>query len=116
MNRTACIILLSLTLTACLEMPNQIPATPTPTQTAPSPQEQASGAVYHIPTASPRTCARVTASVLHMRDAPNGTVIHWLYEGQTVPVSDASGDWWQVEAYNLTGWSHSRYLERTLCK
>jgi hypothetical protein len=90
--------------------------TPTITITPTTEQEPASGAVYQIPTPSPRTCARVTAYVLHMRDAPSGTVIHWLYQDQIITVREKTGEWWKVEAYQVRGYAHSAYLQPEECR
>jgi hypothetical protein len=118
MNTRSIIALAALTVLACsptYAASTAITPTPTPT-TAPTEQEPASGAVYQIPETTPPTCARVTAYVLHMRDAPSGTVIHWLYQDQIITVREKTGEWWKVEAYQVRGYAHSAYLQPEECR
>ena len=102
---------------ATIPQPTQTAAQSAPTTTpiASAEAEQESGAVFY-PNAVTQTCARVTAYVLHMRETPDGTVIHWLYQDQIVTVWDTSGEWWKIDAYGITGYAYSAYLERTDCQ
>lgn len=111
------LITLIVFLASCTPSAIPIAQTPTPTET-PTPiieQEQGSGAVFEIKENSQR-CAQVTAYNLNMREAPEGTVTHWLYQNQIVTVIDSSGKWWKISAYNTTGYAHSAYMTIVTCQ
>jgi len=112
------IVLLIIPALACSStltepMPARIGASVT-TETAiaaPTPH----GPIVPTRTASPAMC-KVTADVLHLRDAPNvaGYVMAWLEQGDqlTILPTKPSGNWIQVQFESLTGWINSTYCER----
>lgn len=121
------LLFLALASLACLEttLPAESPQ-PAPTAdteraafSSPTNAEPDSGAVYEIPTATERTCARVIApEALHVRAEPNeqARVISWLHAGQVVTVDSTFGAWWGVTAGATTGYAHSAYLQETECE
>jgi hypothetical protein len=109
------LLITTIIILACI--PGTIAVSQQPTEAPPTQErEPVSGAVYEIPTQNPPQCARVTAYSLNMRATPNGTVIHWLYQDQTVTVMDSTGKWWKISAYNTTGYAHSTYMEIVKCR
>jgi len=95
---------------ACAMPVSVVSAVPTPTHNAPKP------VVRSTPNAL--VDAEVTAiEALHVRREPLGTVLGYLYHGDTVILTSTCRDGWaQIEWEGGVAWVKARYLSDNTCK
>lgn len=58
------------------------------------------------------TACTITAESLNVRSSPGTTsVLAWIYKGEIVTILETSGEWFYIQAENVTGWINKNYCE-----